>query len=66
MTPPRLRRNNYGAHTKEIDEMTELAKQVLNAMNNNLDAEQMLAIGIGSSVYEVEFIMEQIKIAHGQ
>lgn len=46
--------------------MTELAKQVLNAMNNNLDAEQMLAIGIGSSVYEVEFIMEQIKIAHGQ
>ena len=61
-----LRRNNYGVHTKEIDEMTELAKQVLNAMNNNLDAEQMLAIGIGSSVYEVEFIMEQIKIAHGQ
>ena len=46
--------------------MTNLAKAILNEMNNNLDAEQILAKGIGSSVYEVEFIMEQIKIAHGK
>lgn len=44
--------------------MTKLAEQILTEMNNGLDAEQMLSIGIGSSIYEIEFIMEQIKVAN--
>lgn len=43
--------------------MTALAKQIHEVMINNPDAtaEDILAMDIGVSVYEVEFIMEQIK-----
>ena len=43
--------------------MTALAKKIYQVMTNNpqLTAEDILAMDIGQSVYEVEFIMEQIK-----
>lgn len=43
--------------------MTDLAKKIQTQMANNKDAEQIMAMGIGSSVYEVEFIMEQLRQA---
>jgi hypothetical protein len=45
--------------------MTLLAKQIKYHMSIGEDAEQILARGYGSSVHEVGFIMEQIKIAQG-
>lgn len=43
--------------------MTALAKKIYQVMmeNPSATAEDMLAMDIGRSVYEVEFIMEQIK-----
>lgn len=43
--------------------MTALAKKIYQVMmdNQNVTAEDILAMDIGQSVYEVEFIMEQIK-----
>lgn len=46
--------------------MTCQAKRICDYMNLGLDAEQILAKGIGRSAVEIEFIMEQIKIANGQ
>lgn len=43
--------------------MTSLAKEILSQQDKGKDAEQILAMGIGDSIYQVEFIMEQIKIA---
>lgn len=47
--------------------MTKLAKEILNEMNNNpmVTAADMLAKNIGTTEPEVEFIMEQIRIAQG-
>lgn len=42
--------------------MTNLAKAIWNETRNGNDAEQILAKGIGSSVYEIEFIQEQLKM----
>ena len=41
--------------------MTNLAKKIWHATRMGNDAEQILAMGIGESVYEVEFIQEQLK-----
>lgn len=41
--------------------MTNLAKKIWLATREGKDAEQILAMGIGSSVHEVEFIQEQLK-----
>lgn len=43
--------------------MTKLAAKINEAMttNPNATAEDILAMDIGSSVFEVEFIMEQIR-----
>ena len=46
--------------------MTYQAKRICDYMNYGLDAEQMLAKDAGSSTAEIEFIIEQIKIAHGE
>ena len=46
--------------------MTALATQIKTQMNTGKDAEQILAMGIGSSIHEVEFIMEQLRIAEGK
>lgn len=46
--------------------MTPLAKEIMRAMDKGMDSEQILANNIGSSVYEVEFIMAQIEIARGK
>tara|TARA_R110002012_G_scaffold253375_1_gene432423 strand:- start:528 stop:662 length:135 start_codon:yes stop_codon:yes gene_type:complete len=43
--------------------MTDLAKKIQNQMENGKDAEQIMAMGVGNSVYEVEFIMEQLRQA---
>lgn len=45
--------------------MTELARKVMRMSDNGLDAEQILSCGVGSSVYEIEFIIEQIKVFRG-
>lgn len=42
--------------------MTNLAKKIWNETRRGKDAEQILAMGIGDSVYEIEFIQEQLKI----
>ena len=46
--------------------MTDLAKAIDAQMKAGKDAEQILAMGIGESVYQVEFIMEQIKVANSK
>lgn len=47
--------------------MTLLAKQIKYHMFSlGEDAEQILARGYGSSIHEVEFIMEQLRIAEGK
>ena len=57
----------FTANTQaEVNEMTDLAKAINEQMEAGNDAEQILAMGIGDSVYQVEFIMEQIKIANIQ
>lgn len=44
--------------------MTYTAKFVLAYMNQGMTAKEIFETqGIGSSVYEVEFIMEQLRIA---
>lgn len=45
-------------------DMTDLGAQILHEMKINwkVTAEELVERGIGSSVTEVEFIMEQIKI----
>ena len=47
--------------------MTYTAKLVLAYMNQGMTAKEMFETkGIGSSVHEVEFIMEQINIVQGK
>lgn len=41
--------------------MTNLARKIWILTREGKDAEQILAMNIGSSVYEVEFIQEQLK-----
>lgn len=57
--------NNYLTPTRR-HQMTPLAKEIMRAMDKGMDSEQILANNIGSSVYEVEFIMAQIEIARGK
>lgn len=45
--------------------MTDLAKRVMWLSDSGLDAEQILSHGVGDSVYEIDFIIEQIKVARG-
>tara|TARA_R110000782_G_C14813465_1_gene413031 strand:+ start:1253 stop:1387 length:135 start_codon:yes stop_codon:yes gene_type:complete len=41
--------------------MTELAKKIKLQLDAGKDAEQILAIGLGDSDAEVEFIIEQLR-----
>ena len=46
--------------------MTELAKKIMSCMDKGIACPvDILAMNIGESEAEVEFIMEQIKIARG-
>lgn len=46
--------------------MTELAKEIMACMDKGIACPvDILAQGVGNSEAEVEFIMEQIKIARG-
>ena len=46
--------------------MTSLAIKILNEMNKGKNAQEIIDMGIGNSVHEVEFIMEQIKFVQGK
>ena len=46
--------------------MTELAKKIMSCMDKGITCPaDILAMDIGESEAEIEFIMEQIKIARG-
>lgn len=46
--------------------MTALARKIMWLHDSGLDAEQILAEGVGESTAEVDFIIEQIKIARSK
>lgn len=46
--------------------MTLLARKILTKLDSGLDAEQILALGIGDSINEVEFVIAQIRFVRGE